>query len=87
MSDSATPRTVACQAPLSMGFSWQGYWSVLPFPSPRDLPDQGMEPRSPALQADALAFEPLGKFHLTESRILTSKQGVNVNEPSWVQFT
>ena len=45
----ATPRTVAYQAPLSMGFSRQEYWSGLPFPSPGDLPDPGIEPRSPAL--------------------------------------
>ena len=51
----ATPRTVARQAPLSMGFSRQEYWSGLPFPSPGDLPDPGIEPRSPALQADALS--------------------------------
>ena len=49
MSDSATPWTVAYQAPLSMGFSRQEYWSGLPFPSPGDLPDSGMEPRSPSL--------------------------------------
>ena len=54
MSDSfATPWTVAHQAPLHMGFSRQEYWSGLPFPSPGDLPDPGIEPRSPALQADA----------------------------------
>ena len=49
----ATPWTGACQAPLSMGFSRQEYWSGLPFPSPGDLPDPGIEPRSPALQADS----------------------------------
>ena len=47
-----TPWTVAHQVPLSMGFSRQEYWSVLPFPSPGDLPDPGIEPGSPALQAD-----------------------------------
>ena len=47
----ATPWTVACQAPLSMGFSRQDYWSGLPFPSPGDLPNPGIEPRSPVLQA------------------------------------
>ena len=45
----ATPRTVVCQAPLSMGFSRQEYWSTLPFPSPGDLPKPGIEPGSPAL--------------------------------------
>ena len=57
----ATPWTVAYQAPLSMGFSRQGYWSGLPFPSPEDLPDPGIEPMSPTLQADALLSEPPGK--------------------------
>ena len=57
----ATPWTVAYQAPLSMGFSRQEYWSGLPCPPPGDLPDPGIEPRSPALQADSLLFEPPGK--------------------------
>ena len=48
------PRTVAHQAPRSMGFSRQEYWSGLPFPSPGDLPDPGIETRYPSLQADAL---------------------------------
>ena len=56
-----TPWTVACQPPLSMGFSRQGYWSELPFPSPGDLPNPGIEPRSPALQADSLLTELQGK--------------------------
>ena len=49
------------QAPLSMGFSRQEYWSGLPFPSPGDLSDPGIEPRSPALQADSLPSETPGK--------------------------
>ena len=56
-----TPWTVAHQAPLSMGFSRQEYWSGLPFPSPGGLPDPGIEPWSPALEADALTSEPPGK--------------------------
>ena len=56
-----TPWAVAHQASPSMGFSRQEYWSGLPFPSPGDLPDPGIEPRSPALQADALTSEPPGK--------------------------
>ena len=52
-----TPWTVACQSPLSMGFSRQEHWSVLPFPSPGDLSDPGIEPRSPALQADSSPTE------------------------------
>ena len=62
MSDSfATPRTVAYQAPLSMGFPKQEYWSGLPFPSPRDLPDPGIEPMSPALAGGFFTTEPPGK--------------------------
>ena len=57
----ATPWTVAYQAPLSMEFSRQEYWSGLPFPSPGDLPHPGIEPRSPTLQADVLPSEPPGK--------------------------
>ena len=53
-----TPWTVARQAPLSMGFSRQEYWSGLPFPSPGDLPNPGIELGSAALQADALPSEP-----------------------------
>ena len=53
----ATPWTVAHQAPPFMGFPRQEYWSGLPFPSPGDLPNPGIEPRSPALQADALTSE------------------------------
>ena len=56
-----TPWTVARQAPVSMEFSRQEYWSGLPFPSPGDLPDSGIEPGSPALEADALTSEPPGK--------------------------
>ena len=56
-----TSWTVAHQAPLSMGFSRQAYWSGLPFPSPGDLHNPGIEPRSPALRADALTSEPPGK--------------------------
>ena len=53
--------TVTCQAPLSMEFSRQEYWSEWPFPFPGDLPDAGIEPGSPALQADSLPSELLGK--------------------------
>ena len=56
----ATPWTISYQAPLSMEFSRQEYWSGLPFPSLGDLPDAGIEPGSPALQADALPSEPPG---------------------------
>ena len=60
----ATPWTVAYQTSLPMGFSRQEYWSGLPFPSPGALPDPGIEPRSPALQADTLSSEPPGKTSL-----------------------
>ena len=55
-----TPWTVACQAPLSMGFSRQQYWSDLPCPPPQDLPRPGTEPGSPALQADSLPLSHQG---------------------------
>ena len=57
----ATLWTVACQAPLSMGFSRQEHWSGLPFPSPGDLSDPGIELGSPALQAESLPTELRGK--------------------------
>ena len=53
----AIPWTITCQAPLSMGISRQEYWGGFPFPSPGDLPDQGIKPRSPALQTDSLLTE------------------------------
>ena len=61
------PWTAACHAPLSMEFSRQEYWSGLPFPSPGDLPNLGTEPRSPALQADSLALEPLSSVQFSRS--------------------
>ena len=57
----ATPWTVACQASLSMGIHQAIYWSGWPFPSPGDLPNPGMEPRSSALQADSLVSDSPGK--------------------------
>ena len=57
----ATPWTVAYQAPQSMEFSKQEYWSRLPFHSPGDLPNPGIKSKSPALQTDALLTEPPGK--------------------------
>ena len=57
----ATLWTVAHQAPPSMGFSRQEYWSGLPFPSPENLPNPGIKPRYPTLQADTLTSEPRGK--------------------------
>ena len=69
-----TPWTVACQAPLSMGFSRLEYWSALPFPSPGDLSDPGIEPKSPALQATREAGTPKGptfKYYHIKVRPLT----------------
>ena len=64
MSDSLQPHALAHQVSLSMEFPMQDYWSELPFPSPRDLPDPGIElvsPMTPALQVDSLLSEPSGK--------------------------
>ena len=69
----ATPWTVAHQAPPSMGFSRQEYWSGLPFPSPGDLPDPGIEPRSPALQADTLTSEPPGELWFSSKLLFLLK--------------
>ena len=62
----ATPWTVAYQAPPSMGFSKQEYWSGLPLPSPGDFPDPGIKPRYPTFQADALTSELPGKLETKE---------------------
>ena len=70
---SATPWTVAYQASPSMGFPRQEYWNGLPFPSPANLPDSGIKPRSPALQADALPSEPPGKPRLNKMWPLLSR--------------
>ena len=70
MSDSASPWTVARQAPLSLESSRQEYWNGLPFPSPGNLPAPGIKPRSPAMQADFLPRGPPGKPPVT---IITAK--------------
>ena len=70
----SAPWTVACQAPPFMGFSRQEYQSGLPFPSPGDLPNPGIKPRSPAPQADSLPSEPPGK---------PPDQGANPRPPAW----
>ena len=68
MSDSfATPWTVACQAPLSMGFAGKVYWSGLPFPSPGDLPNPGIESGSPALAGGFSAAEPIWEAYSENS--------------------
>ena len=82
MSDSiVTPWTVAYQAPQSMEFSRQKYWSGLPFPSPGDLPNPGIEPRSPTLQANALPSELPAKPHGLYTT-LNPKPNPNPNSPS-----
>ena len=74
VSDFATPWTVALQAPLSTEFSRQESWSALPFPCPWDLADPGIEPESPALQADSLWFAPPGKpYSVQFSRSVVSE--------------
>ena len=65
-----TPWPVAHQAPPSLGFSRQEYWSGLPFPSPGDLPNPGIESRSPALEADALTSEPPIKNFILEEYLI-----------------
>ena len=69
------PRTVACQASLSMGFLRQEYWSGLPFPSPGDLPDSGIKPRSPALQADSLLLHHWGSYRMQQKQFYSTLLG------------
>ena len=57
-----TPWTIACKAPLTMGFSRQEYWSGLPCPPPGDLPDPGIKPPSPALKVDLSSLSPQGSL-------------------------
>ena len=88
----ATPWTVAYQAPSSMGFSRQEYWSGLPFPSPGDLPNPGIEPGSPALQADALTSEPPEKplnrnWHWKMIWVQNELLFHQATEISWLLFT
>ena len=74
VSDSATPWTLNYQTPPSMGFSRQDYWSGLPFLSPGDLSDPGIEPGCPALQADAVPSEPPGNTHMCRYVYIESTQ-------------
>ena len=83
MSECATLWTVASQAPLSMGFSWQEYWNGLPCPSPRYLPNPGIKPTSsaaPALQADSLPLSHWGRPYMTALIILNIINSVNPPE-------
>ena len=72
----ATPWTVACQVPLSMEFSRQEYWCGQPFPSPGDVRNPGIKPRSPTLQADSLLSEPSGKPKNTRMGSPSLLQGI-----------
>ena len=73
----ATPWTAAYQAPPSVGFSRQEYWSGLPFPSPEDLPNPDMEPRSLALQVNCLPSEPPRKLHTYPCLNIICQMAVN----------
>ena len=78
----ATPWTVAHQAPLSIGFSRQEYWSGLPCPPPRGIPNPGIEPRSPTLQAESLLSEPPGKPENTTVGSLSLLHGIFLTQES-----
>ena len=80
----ATPWTVAHQTPVSMEFSKQEYWSVLPFPSSGDLPDPGIEPGSPALLEDSLLPKPPGKPFLF---ITIGTNKFSEGEQGWIHPT
>ena len=75
MSESAIPWTVACQAPLSMEFSRQEYWSGLTFPSPGDLPNPGIKPGSPELQVVAQTVKRLSTMQETHINASVYKVG------------
>ena len=81
--------TIARQAPLSMGFSRQEYWSGLPYPPPGYLPDPGMEPAtpaSPALQADSFPTEPPGKPCKEYMRILIESTQPGTWHTVWIKY-
>ena len=76
VSCSVTPWIVARQAPVSIGFSRQEYWSGLPFTYPEDLPNPSIKPRSPELQADSLPAETQGKPKSTGVSSISLLQGI-----------
>ena len=80
-----TPWTVAHQAPLSMVFFRQGYWSGLPFPSPGDLPDPEIKPGSPALQADSLLSETPGKPPCKNTAKFSRDYGIYDTVTHWMK--
>ena len=75
--------TIAHQAPLSMEFPKQEYWRELSFPSPRTIPNPGIEPGSPALQAESLLFEPLVHLYIKKKK----KKRLDVNPRKSGYFT
>ena len=77
------PTLAAHQAPPSMGFSRQEYWSGVLFPSPGDLPDPGIKPRSPTLEADALTSEPQGKHNYHNGK---QSQNSTLAEVLWPKY-
>ena len=81
-----TPWTVAHQAPLSMDFSRQEYWSGLPFPSPGDLPDPGIKSKSPSLLADSLSSDPLGKPHTMKYQTIKKKKEIMPFVATWMDL-
>ena len=90
----ATPWTVAYQAPPSMGFSRQEYWSGLPFPSLEDPPNPGIKPRSPTLLVDALTSKPpgkpkntgLGSLSLLQRIFLTQELNLGLWQCRWILY-
>ena len=69
---------ISCQAPLSIEFSRQEYWSGLPFPFPKDLLNPGIKPTSPVLQAGSLPSEPSGKLHKFKTHLKTVNSYINI---------
>ena len=84
VSDFLQPHGLGCQAPRSMGFSRQEYWSGLPCPPPEDLPNPGIKLRSPASQADSFLSEPPGKPYNSKSEVkVKSLSCVRLFETPW----
>ena len=77
-----TPWIIACWAPLCMELSRQEYWSGLPFPSPGDLPQPGINPGSPALQADSYQLSHEGRRRGTKPLLDTERFGLTTNSSS-----
>ena len=86
----STPWTIASQAPLSMGFPRQEYWSGLPFPSSGDLPNQGIKPESPALQGRFFTIEPPGNIQymvvITISFIVSTFSSCSSKKKEWLLY-